>query len=256
MHSNRFLRDIDIKYGPAELLARFFFKAVSVAGDRGVELELVSFEELMQINAAHQDSWFPMTTSFRPDIGGISELNGAAFIGRNRGEPVAAYVVKFLDWSATNFKAEAESLRFFYADPHRDSNPGECCNVNAPNAAELSGLLAHVGGAWFRPDYRGVGLAEIIPRLGRAYSLARWGIDASFGVIMSHHLDTGLDRRLGYKQDCIASGTKLWNHPVRPDDWIHLILAWMKRDDLVDDLFQFIMEFDTQIDVRVRQSGR
>jgi hypothetical protein len=55
--------------------------------------------------------------------------------------------------------------------------PGERCLVTAPATRRIRGRVVFSGAAWYRPDYRGRGLSAILPRVGKAYALARWSPD-------------------------------------------------------------------------------
>ena len=115
------LTQIQVDREPVDLLTRFFVKAVDAAARRGVRLEFGTFEELKAVNEANAASWPPLTTSFRSDIGGVDDSNGFVILGRDaNGDTVATQAARLFDWRNTNFKAEAEALRFFYAAPDCD----------------------------------------------------------------------------------------------------------------------------------------
>lgn len=119
--TSRLLDKLAIDYGPRELLARLFITAAEDALSVGVALEFGKPQDLVDVNKANRASWLPLTTSFHPDYCEINEQNAVVFLGRNRSdEIVMTYAIKLLEWSETTFKREAESLRFFYANPERD----------------------------------------------------------------------------------------------------------------------------------------
>lgn len=247
------LDHITIDHGPAELLTRFFIKADEAAAARGVAPTFGTFDELMAVNAGNLDSWFPITTTFRPGSGGASDANGFVILGRNgAGDIITTQCARLFDWRDSNFKREAESMRFFYADPARDRGPDECCIVNAPEAAEISGRIAYLGGLWFHPDYRGDKRAAIIARVGRAYALAHWGIDRMIGIMMPSSLNKAFDKRTGLRHVTPLS-VILRNTPSLPDGDLEMTLVQMTPMDLVDDAFKFLLNFDAQIDGAVGQ---
>lgn len=133
----------------------------------------------MAVNAGNLDSWFPITTTFRPGIGGASDANGFVILGRNgAGDIITTQCARLFDWRDSNFKHEAESMRFFYADPARDRGPDECCIVNAPEAAEISGRIAYLGGCGSTPTIA----ATSAPRLSPASAEpTRWLTGVSTG---------------------------------------------------------------------------
>ncbi len=248
-----FLKRLNLKYGPSELMARFFLKAVHAAADRGVFLEFGTFAQLWEVNQKNANSWFPITTSFRENPGGVSDDTGFVFLGRNHlGDVVATQSARIFDWSDTNFKREAEELRFFYADPDRDKAPNESCIISAPNATEITGRVALGGGIWYRPDFRRLQLGEIISRMGRAYAFALWNYDSLIATITQQNVGKAFDKRIGFR-DVSPKSIIMRHSPTFPEGDLYLALARMTPMQLIDDTFGFLADFDTQVDVRVDQ---
>ena len=153
---DQFLSKVDISVGPAELITRVIIKGVSAAAERGVFLELTTFDELMAVNSQNLDSWRPLATSWRPGIGHADNATGYVIIGRNSdGQVMTTTAIQYLDWRHTDFKAEAESLRFFYLNPERDAAAGEQCQVGDEGRGALSERTLHTGAGWFHSDMRG-----------------------------------------------------------------------------------------------------
>jgi hypothetical protein len=252
-NADAFLEQLNLTYGPKELLAAFFFKAVDAAARRGVFLEFGSFADLLRTNESHSASWMPLTTTFREHPGGVTEETGFVILGRNReGEVVATQAVRIFDWHNTNFKAEATSLRFFYEDPQRDSRDGEVCMVTTPDAETIRGCVAVGGGIWYRPDFRRLRLGEIIPRVGRAYALTLWDYDVLIATITQQNVGKAFDKRLGFRD--VAPDSIIMRHSATvPGGDLHLALARMTPMQLIDDLFWFLSEFDVEVDARVDQ---
>ena len=248
-----FLEQLNLTYGPKEFLSAFFFKAVGAAGRRGVVLEFGSFADLLHANESNPDSWMPLTTTFREEPGGVSNETGFVILGRNTsGEVVATQAVRIFDWRNTNFKTEAQSLRFFYEDPARDSREGETCIVTAPDAETIRGRVALGGGIWYRPDFRRLRLGEIIPRLGRAYALTLWDYDILIATITQQNVGKAFDKRLGFRD--IAPNSMIMRHSATvPGGDLHLAIARMTPMQLIDDLFWFLVEFDAEVDARIDQ---
>ena len=244
------LTQIQVDREPIDLLTRFFVKAVDAAARRGVRLEFGTFEELRAVNEANADSWPPLTTSFRSDIGGVDENNGFVILGRDaNGETVATQAARYFDWSHSNFRAEAEALRFFYADPERDKGVDERCIVTAPDAHEVKGKVVLGGGIWYRPDYRGLKLGEIIPRISRANAFLRWGFDEFIAIVTKANVDKAFDRRAGFRK--VSRSIILRNHPTIPNGDLEVLLARVEPAQLIDDLFGFIVDFRPEVDPRV-----
>lgn len=251
--ADNFLDQLDLTYGPKEFLAAFFFKAVDAAARRGVILEFGTFADLLHTNETHPESWMPLTTTFREDPGGVTDETGFVILGRDtKGEIVATQAVRIFDWQNTNFKAEAQSLRFFYKDPARDRRTGEECIVIAADADTIRGRVALGGGIWYRPDFRRLGLGEIIPRIGRAYAFTLWNYDVLIATITQHNVGKAFDKRLGFRDVSPASMTMRHSATV-PEGDLHLAIARMTPMQLIDDVFSFLTEFDADVDARIDQ---
>lgn len=246
---DRFLDQIVVSR-PSEELTRVVITAVTLAAQRGVYLEFATFDDFMKINSLNLESWRPLSTSWRVDVGGVTDETGYVIFGRDHeGEVVATSSAKWLDWGATDFKTEAESLRFFYADPDRDKAPGESCVVTAPNATQINGSILHTGGAWYRPDMRGRQLARIIPRAGRAYAAMRWDIDNVCGIVSDANTKSGFDKRTGYRQ--ITRWVTMTNSPSYPGEEVPLVLVSLTGDQILEDSMEFLTNFESEIDGRV-----
>ena len=84
------LDSLHLQYGPTGLQTRFIIKACLAAAERGVFMELGSFDELLEVNRINQDSWRPLTTTLRADPGGASDDSGVILFGRDgKGDVVA-----------------------------------------------------------------------------------------------------------------------------------------------------------------------
>ena len=241
---------LQIRYGPQDLLRDFFAKADYAARQRGVYLSVGTVRELAEVNAANRDSWMPLTTTFR-DVGGIDDETCLVFLGRDdSGRVIATQAARIFDWSKSNFKAEAESLRFFYANPERDRRENESCIVSAEGADQITGRVALGGGIWYHPEFRGRQLGGIITRMGRAYAYALWNYDMMIATITQNNLSTKFDRRTGYR-DVIPSSMVMRHSETKPDGDLVLALAKMTPAQLIDDVYGFMVNFDAQVDTAV-----
>ena len=246
-HQLAFPDCLQIRHGPRDLLRDFFAKADHAARQRGVYMSVGTVHELAEVNAVNRDSWMPLTTSFRA-VGGINDDNCLVFLGRDvGGRVVATQAARIFDWSQSNFKAEAESLRFFYANPERDQRENESCTVTADGAEQITGRVALGGGIWYHPEFRGRQLSGIITRMGRAYAYALWNYDVMIATITQNNLATKFDRRTGYR-DVIPSSMVMRHSETKPDGDLLLALAKMTPAQLIDDVYGFMISFDAQVD--------
>jgi len=59
----------------------------------------------------------------------------------------------------------------------------------------IGGRLAHTGGLWVHPRWRGTGLSWLLPRLIRVLALQLWQIDFSTGLVFEQLQRTGLAKK-------------------------------------------------------------
>ena len=94
--------------------------------------------------------------------------------------------------------------------------------------------MAYSGSGWYRPDYRGVQLSAILPRISRAYALARWNTQTTVSFINVGLVKKGIATRYGYTR--LDGEVRLQN--VFAADFKGVV-AWMPRDELVSDVRDF-----------------
>src|SRR5262249_42104008 len=140
------------------------------AQECGVKLFFANWQDLVAANKANPDSWRPLAPIFDPDRSDIRPGMGFVLIGRDKdGDIVATQAARFYDWSSS-LEDEATSLRMFYADPAAAFARGDRCEITTPIAKNITGRVVFSGAGWYRRDFRGKGLAAILPRISRAYA--------------------------------------------------------------------------------------
>jgi hypothetical protein len=230
--SGRLPANLKIKYGPVGLLGRFFLWADSAAQERGVKLSFASLQDLVAANRANSDSWRPLVPVFDPVLGGVRPEMGFVLIGRNKDQQiVATQAARLYEWSRS-LDDEATSLRMFYADPAAAFARGDRCEIATPVAKNISGRVVFSGAAWYRPDFRGKGLAGILPRISRAYAFTRWNSDFTIGMIGDAVFAGGVAQRCGYTM-VAPSSVDLVASPLGA---LRCALTWMQPDELLADL--------------------
>lgn len=250
-HAYGFLDRINIQHGPDALLTRFFVAAVQEAASVGIELDFGTFDELMEVNRLNAKTWMPITTTFRPCLGGANSDNGLVVFGRDAsGSVVTTQAVRLFDWRDSNFRIETEALRLFYANPDRDKAPNERCRVLAVDAEQVAGRVAYIGGLWFRPDLRGNPHTKFITRVGRACALAFWGIDHLCGIITPTNLGTKFHARHGYR-DVTPKSVIMSQSPSKPGGDLEMSLCRATPMQIVDDIFMLLNGLEAQVDVRI-----
>jgi hypothetical protein len=71
--------------------------------------------------------------------------------------------------------------------------------VSAADAKLITGVVFYGGSGWVRPDFRGRRLMRLVPRLGRAYALARWPVDWGISFVAPILVENGIAAAYGYK---------------------------------------------------------
>src|SRR5271165_2282952 len=168
---------LTIKHGPAELLARFVLEGDKAARRVGLRLGLRhDFDNLRRLNEYEvgRGNWFRLVNLFNPEYCDLTPENSYWLSGENEdGEIVATVAWRIFFWPDTNLLQEGRFL--FYG--RGKGRPCEFSPEAAQVAAMVTGVVSFAGSLWVRPDFRGHQLSQLIPRLGRAYGLARWPVD-------------------------------------------------------------------------------
>jgi hypothetical protein len=189
---------LTIKHGPAPLLAKFVLEGDKAARGIGVRLRLRNdFAELVYVNkhAAVRQSWHPLMDIFNPEYSDLVPENSYWISGEDeRGEIVLTQAGRVYYWPDTTLQQEARLM--FYGGREK----GQRCVVTAADAELIMGVVFYGGSGWVRPDFRGRRLMRLVPRLGRAYALARWPVDWGISFVLPNLVDNGIAAGYGYKR--------------------------------------------------------
>jgi len=222
---------LTIKHGPARLLSRFILEGDKAARCKGIEVRLRhDFDELVFLNKQQTalGNWYPLVDMVHPNRTELTPENGFWVSAENRtGEIVATWGARVFDWTETNLAEQARTMWY-----GRDL--GQPCIVTAEAAARISGFAICGAASWVRPDYRGLHLSRLIPRLGKAYACARWPLDWSFCYVTRGQVEKGLaasygQRNLSYSIE--YSGSALGE----------LVLAYSSIDEVYEDFARFML---------------
>lgn len=231
------LRTPDLHFGPKELLTHFLKVAARSVRDRGIELCIRrDFDAFVEFKPQARSPRQAIIPFFHPGSGLLTGDNAFWIEGRNEhGETVIVQAARFFDWTGTNLDRELRSLRAVYADPMPKIEAGEVWDVRAPSGKSISGRTVYSGGAWFHPEYRGIGLSRILPRISRCYALGLWGSTFTFSLIEPILTRKGVVQSYGYTQ--IEQSVCLKNS-IRSE--ITFDLVWMHREELIRDIETFL----------------
>jgi hypothetical protein len=189
---------LTIKHGPAPLLAKFVLEGDKAAREVGVRLRLRNdFAELLYVNkhAAVRQNWYPLLDIFNPEYSDLIPENSYWISGEDEhGEIILTQAGRVYYWPDTTLEQEAR-LMF-----HGGREKGQRCVVTAADAKLITGVVFYGGAGWVRPEFRGRRLMRLVPRLGRAYALARWPVDWGISFVLPNLVDNGVAAGYGYQR--------------------------------------------------------
>jgi len=226
---------LTVKHGPAELLARFVLAGYIAGRDKGVDLRLRhDFDELLYLSktAVAKQSSFRLMNMFNLDtiVEELTPENSYWIAGSDaHGEIVITQAGRLYDWRGTTLEREARLM--FYGG--RDLN--QRCLITTEAARSITGFSFYGGQGWVRPDFRGLGLSRLFPRLGRAYALSRWPIDSLFSFIAPILVEKGVAKGYGYRK---FSPSILY--PDTPWGVIEAVLVTLGVEEAYDDFATFL----------------
>jgi GNAT superfamily N-acetyltransferase len=219
---------LTIKHGPAPLLSRFVLEGDKLARRIGIRLRLRhDFGELLYVNKQQVASgnWYPLMPMFNPEYCHLGPENAYWISGENEyGEIVTTHAGHVHYWPNTTL--EQEALQMLY----KGREAGQRVVVTAPDAKRITGVVVYGGAAWVRPDFRGRQLSQLLPRLGRAYALARWPIDWGITITAPILVEKGVTAGYGYKH---FSRSIIF--PGAPTGAVENVLASVSADEAYDD---------------------
>ena len=234
------LDQIELRYGPAAQLGRFFLLADQAAYDRGVHLQLhTDLGSLIAANRQMQSVWgAPMVPIFDPAHSQLSPANSFWISGHDdSGTIVATQAARFFDMTGSCAAAELASMRLFFADPQRHQAAGARCIVDCPAARDVTGRVVYSGGGWYHPKFRGCGLSRILPRISRALAYTQWDSEYTFSVVETVLIEKNVYRSYGYTSH--SPSIRLIGS-YRED--MELELIWMNSREMLADMASYMEE--------------
>jgi GNAT superfamily N-acetyltransferase len=188
---------LTIKHGPARLLSRFVLEGDRAARRMGLHLRLRNdFGELLHFNKQRiaRGDWYRLANMFHPEYSDLVPENSYWISGEDEhGDIVVTQAGRVYYWPESTLEEEARLM--FYGDREQ----GQRCIVTAADARKISGVVFYGGSVWVRPDFRGRQLSQLLPRLGRAYAVARWPIDWGISLVAPVLVEKKVAAGYGYK---------------------------------------------------------
>jgi len=191
---------LSVNFGPAEAIGRAVLATDFAVRSLGIRLSLsTDFEELAHVNAANRSDWYPLMPNFDPRHSAVGEKNAFWLKGIDaQGDVVLCHAVRLYVFGVTTLKDELESLHFYYDRPETAMAAGLSIEVTAPMASFIDKRVSYSGALWVRRDFRGGGLARLIPPLSRALALTRWYPAYHTCILMQPTVEKGMAGVYGY----------------------------------------------------------
>jgi GNAT superfamily N-acetyltransferase len=225
---------LTIKHGPARLLSKFVLEGDRVARRMGLQLRLRhDFDELLYFNRqrAALGDWYRLPNMFHPEYSDLASENSYWICGEDEyGEIVVTQAGRVYYWPDTTLEQEARLM--FYAGQEQ----GQSCIVTAPDAKKISGVVFYGGSVWVRPDFRGRQLSQLVPRLGRAYALARWPVDWGISLVAPVLVEKKVAEGYGYKHVSYSV-----SYPGSPWGDIEFALVSLSAMEAYDDFARMLV---------------
>jgi GNAT superfamily N-acetyltransferase len=219
---------LTIKHGPAALLSRFVLEGDKAARQMGIRLRLRhDFAELLYVNKQRvaAGTWYPLMNMFNYEFNDLKPENSYWISGEDgHGEVVATHAGRVHYWPDTTLIEEAELML------HGGRADGGHCVVTAPDAQFITGVVVYGGSAWVDPRFRGRQLSQLLPRIGRAYALARWPINWGISIVAPILVEKGVATGYGYKH---ASRSIIF--PGAPTGAVDNVLVSVSAPEAYDD---------------------
>jgi hypothetical protein len=106
------------------------------------------------------------------------------------------------------------------------------------------------GAGWYRRDYRGKGLATILPRISRAYAFTRWNTDFTISMMGDAVISGGMADRTGYTKKELSSVDLV----ASPLGTMRCGLVWMPSQEMLADL-EAVMVSSSAWEAEARVAG-
>jgi hypothetical protein len=211
---------------PAEALASIAARLSAI----GLDLRVSdNFWTLRDVHLANAASGAKTATMY--DIAAGPIPLAARWFGAHdaKGDVVATAATRPYDWRSTDGKREIESGEAFSSFP--EIRERVRCAVPI-EAAELKGIVAHSGGMWIRPDWRGeraggIRVVRAMSEVNRFFAAWNWDVDWVWSILDRDLAARGKIGDYGYRRAVPGTAITWAGLPTR---WGVLVLK--SRDEI------------------------
>lgn len=237
------LEGLVVEHEPITLLGRFFLIADAALSKAGVTLVRTSLEAAAQTQAANRDSWALFPPMLDTRLSTIPEEASYGLLGIDAaGDVVCVQGGRVYDAGERSLADLVADQSFIYGTAIPPAPDFPYAEISAPSARIVRGRFVYSGALWVHPDYRGKGLAGILPRFSRCYARAKWGTEFTMGIINEQALVPKLLKAYGYNR--IEPRLTIRNFGPSSVDAVVLL---MDRSELEEDLARFVKASAPQI---------
>jgi hypothetical protein len=221
---------LTVKQGSGPLIGRIVLEGDRMARDVGIHLKFRNnFEDLVALNRREvaRGNWRALMGNLDPAKTDVSAENAFWIAGEDDdGEIVTTSGGRLYYWPGSTL-ADHVVEAFFGSDQ------GQQCVLTAPAATMLSGAVFLAASTWVRPDYRGRELSTLLPRLARAFAMARWPLDWTMAFIQRPMAESGL--AAGYGSKHLSYSVEFPETPYG-----EIALSYTAADEIYDDFGTFL----------------
>jgi hypothetical protein len=226
---------LTVKQGSGPLIGRIVLDGDRMARDVGIHLRFRSdFDELVYLNKSEvaRGNWRKLMGNLDPAETDVSPENAFWIAGENdEGDIVTTSGGRLYYWPES-------SLADHVVEAFFGNDRGQPCVLTAPAAKIIGGAVFLAASTWVRPDYRGRELSTLLPRLARAFALARWPLDWTMAFIQRPMADSKL--AAGYGSKHLSYSVEFPETPYG-----EIALSYTSGDEIYDDFGTFLSAAET-----------
>jgi hypothetical protein len=251
-HQQRsFLDGLELKFGPIPLFGTFLLEADAYLRRHGILLSFGNIAAITSTNAKNSNSWGRFAPQLDSGIVKLSDAESYCLVGHSPlGSVVAIQGGRIYDTGPRTLHDIAHDRTMYYGD-EKPPLDGYTCTLTAPSAHLISNRYVYSGGLWVHPNYRGAKLAALLPRMSRVYAMSLWNTNYTYAFIGEKMANSPLLGLYGYR-----SVEPLYVVKENGNPFYTGYLMWMGREELIQDISNFMSSGFLEADAQVGNRGR
>ena len=245
-----FLEAFRVQHGPPGLLGRFFLSADNRMKERGITLQFITFEELVELSELNGENWGSFNPMFDPRFSSIPP--GALCLAGydTKGVIRLCLCAKPFDARQRSFAALVNAGEFTSTRADR-GKAHISATIDTDVAHEMRGVIGYAGALWVHPDARGGRFASIMGYIVNSCLLTLWNPAYLLGSVQKSTVGTGLFARYGYNHATSSLAIHSYGKQVA-----ELTIMYMTAEEFTDGLAVYLDEIWPKIDAAVAARDR